>query len=115
MSSIKYLLNDAWDEYGDERVKSFYLMSGGPSKVLSIIAIYLLLIKYIGPKFMKDREPYKIRPIILIYNSLMIGFNGIGFLLSIWITNFFTKCWYVLINYKFIFFFALCKKLVYYY
>ena len=79
MNSINYLLNDIWNEYGDERVIHFYLMNGGPSKVLLIVCIYLLFVKLIGPKFMKNRAPFNLRPIILIYNSLLVGkFNSIG-------------------------------------
>ena len=92
---MDYLLNGIWNEYGDDRVRDFYLMDGGPLKVISMVLVYLVLVKLIGPKFMENRQPFNIRPIILIYNSLMIGFNGIGFCFAIWITDRFTLTWYV--------------------
>lgn len=39
---------------------------------LSIVAVYLLVVKWLGPRFMADREPLKIEPIIIVYNALQI-------------------------------------------
>jgi len=93
MNSIDYALNGIWNEYGDPRIRDFYLMDGGPLKVISIVSVYLILVKYVGPRYMKNHEPMNIKPIILIYNALMVGFNGIGFLLALWITDFLKLSW----------------------
>jgi hypothetical protein len=92
-STFAWLLNDAWDEFGDARVESMPFMKGGPWTVLSVVGSYLLLVKLIGPWYMRNREPFDLRPFILIYNALMVGFNGLGFLCGLWITSGIRKTW----------------------
>lgn len=48
-------------------VDKWFLMSS-PMPVISIVALYLLLVIKIGPEFMKDRKPLNIKPLILVYN-----------------------------------------------
>lgn len=93
MASMNYLLNEAWDEFGDQRVNKFYLMGGGPLKVLALISVYLLFVKCLGPRFMEKREPFDLRSVILIFNSLLLGLNGIGFVLASWLTGLFAATW----------------------
>lgn len=93
MISINYLINDIWDDVGDDRVLKFYLMKGSPLKVLSIILVYLIFVKIIGPKFMKNRKAYDLRPILTLYNSLLVGLNGIGFIIAGFFTDGFIKTW----------------------
>lgn len=92
-STVEWLLNDAWDQFGDPRVDAMPLMKGGPWTVLGLVGLYLLFVKWAGPRWMRDREPFDLRPAILIYNALMVGFNGLGFLLGLWITNGIRRTW----------------------
>ncbi|RWS16814.1 elongation of very long chain fatty acids protein-like isoform X1 [Dinothrombium tinctorium] len=87
MSAITYYLTDFWDELGDPRVNSWPLMSGGPWKVLAITAVFVYFVKVLGPRLMKNREPFDLRSAILLHNSCLIGFNGAGFIVGLWITN----------------------------
>lgn len=47
-----------------------------PWPVLSIVAFYLLFVTKLGPDLMKDRNPFNIKPVILIYNLYQTIFNA---------------------------------------
>lgn len=36
---------------------------------------YIYIVKYVGPRFMKDREPFELRRILFIYNITMVLFS----------------------------------------
>jgi len=42
---------------------------------LIITAVYVLFVTWIGPKFMENREPYKLKWPIVIYNFVCIAIN----------------------------------------
>ncbi|XP_025085034.1 elongation of very long chain fatty acids protein 4-like isoform X2 [Pomacea canaliculata] len=57
----------------DDRVKDWLFMQGyTPTLVLS--GLYLVAV-YIGPKLMKDREPFKFKYTLFIYNFILIIMN----------------------------------------
>lgn len=53
-----------------------------PFSIWSIIACYVYTVKFLGPRLMRDRKPYKIEGLITFYNILMViasaGFFYIG-------------------------------------
>ncbi|XP_050542564.1 elongation of very long chain fatty acids protein AAEL008004-like [Daktulosphaira vitifoliae] len=59
------------DQYGDSRTNNWPLVQGMTS-TLTCVAIYLYLVLYLGPKFMENRKPFKIMPIIKVYNILQL-------------------------------------------
>lgn len=58
----------------DKKVDSWMLMST-PWPVLSIVIAYLLFVLKLGPKMMENREPFKIKPIMMVYNILQTIYN----------------------------------------
>jgi len=88
-----YFAHDFWEDYGDPRVSKLPLMNGGPWKVAMISAAYVLFVKVIGPLYMKGRKPYDLRPLMLLHNSFLIGVNGCGFFVGLWVTNFGVDTW----------------------
>nr|QCF41172.1 Elovl4_b [Sinonovacula constricta] len=58
----------------DKRVENWFLMQGY-TPTLVITAFYVLLVTVIGPKFMANREPYKLKWPIVIYNFVCIAIN----------------------------------------
>lgn len=58
----------------DKRVENWFLMQGY-TPTLIITAIYVLFVTKIGPKFMENREPYKLKWPIVIYNFICIAIN----------------------------------------
>lgn len=63
----------------DPRSADFPLV-GSPWPVLSIMAAYVYFVKVWGPNWMKDRKPFKIEPIIVAYNFLMVVFSAYFFI-----------------------------------
>ena len=49
------------------------LLVSNPFKPLTIIAVYLYLVLNLGPKFMKNRQPYKLHNIIKCYNLFQVA------------------------------------------
>lgn len=90
---VQYLYHDFWEEYGDPRVSTLPLMAGGPWKVCLISLTYVLFVKIFGPWFMKNRPPFDLRPLMLLHNSFLIGVNGCGFFVGLWVTNFGFDTW----------------------
>ncbi|KAL5243377.1 hypothetical protein ACI65C_010787 [Semiaphis heraclei] len=58
----------------NKNVDSWMLMST-PWPVLSILIAYLLFVLKIGPKMMENREPFKIKRIMMAYNILQTIYN----------------------------------------
>lgn len=48
---------------------------GNHGLVLTILATYLFLVKILGPRLMKNREPYDLRGVIRVYNKMQILYN----------------------------------------
>ncbi|XP_060582398.1 elongation of very long chain fatty acids protein 4-like isoform X2 [Ruditapes philippinarum] len=58
----------------DKRVEDWFLMQGY-APTLIITAIYVIFVTKIGPKFMENREPYRLKWPIVIYNFVCIAIN----------------------------------------
>ncbi|XP_037930402.1 elongation of very long chain fatty acids protein 7-like [Teleopsis dalmanni] len=58
----------------DETVDNWFLMSS-PAPVVSIVAVYLLFVLKIGPAFMKNRKPYDLKKIMVIYNAFQVCYS----------------------------------------
>jgi GNS1/SUR4 family len=57
----------------DKRVKDWLFMSN-PFKPVTIIAVYLFVVLKWGPKFMENRQPFKLDLLIKCYNLLQVAF-----------------------------------------
>ncbi|KAH9382374.1 hypothetical protein HPB48_004870 [Haemaphysalis longicornis] len=49
---------------------------GSPVPVVTLIGFYLLLATRLGPRWMRDREPFNIRGLVVAYNVLMVALSG---------------------------------------
>ncbi|KAL1431293.1 hypothetical protein MTO96_014315 [Rhipicephalus appendiculatus] len=65
----------------DPRVKGWPLM-GSPMTMLSIIAGYIYFVKVWGPNWMKGREPFQIKPVLIAYNLIMVALSTFFFILG---------------------------------
>lgn len=63
---------------GDARSANWPLM-GSPFPILTIIFTYIYFVKVMGPKFMKEKRPYQIEPLIIGYNILMVALSAFFF------------------------------------
>lgn len=85
MNTLIYYLDQFWRDTEHERVKEYPVFSGGPVPMLTIVAIYLYTIIYLGPRLMKNREPFQIIWTVRIYNILMsltCGYNFFRYLIE---------------------------------
>lgn len=62
----------------DARSANWPLM-GSPFPILTIIFTYIYFVKVMGPKFMKEKRPYQIEPLIIGYNILMVALSAFFF------------------------------------
>lgn len=46
-----------------------------PQLYLAVFLVYLWVVKDIGPRLMKDREPFNLRSVLLTYNAMQVAFN----------------------------------------
>lgn len=83
MDHIKSIINTPPDVRGS----TFPIISGGFPAVLAILVPIIILLKVIGPAWMKQRKPMDMGPFMLIYNGLMFGINGAGFLMTLAVTD----------------------------
>ncbi|KAG8192351.1 hypothetical protein JTE90_002171 [Oedothorax gibbosus] len=60
-----------------------YLLMESPTKPILLSALYLLIVLYAGPEFMKHRKPFELRVPMFIYNMFLVGLNGFLFIRSI--------------------------------
>ncbi|XP_036323652.1 elongation of very long chain fatty acids protein 7 isoform X2 [Rhagoletis pomonella] len=58
----------------DETVDGWFLMSS-PGPVASIVALYLLFVLKIGPAYMRDRKPYDLKKVMVVYNAFQVVFS----------------------------------------
>ncbi|CAH1114532.1 unnamed protein product, partial [Psylliodes chrysocephalus] len=72
MAAIDTIMHTFMGNFTDPRVVKWTMM-GSPVPTLSIIAVYLLLVLFILPAFMKNRKPYQITQIIKIYNIFQVA------------------------------------------
>ena len=85
---LKYYFYDFWEIEGDPRIANHPFFRGGPWTTWSLIAFYVYFVKSLGPKLMKNVEPFALRRIMLIYNFTMILVNAFFFYQIIYVFNF---------------------------
>lgn len=47
-------------------------MVQGVTTVIACASVYLYLVLYLGPKFMENRKPFNLLPIIKVYNIIQL-------------------------------------------
>ncbi|XP_070499657.1 very long chain fatty acid elongase 7-like [Chironomus tepperi] len=62
---------DLMENKSDPRVANWPLMSS-PFPTIGICLSYVFIVKFLGPKFMENRKPFKLRKIIILYNFLQV-------------------------------------------
>lgn len=62
-------------ENADPRVADFPLM-GNPLAIATIVASYVYFVKILGPSYMSERKPFRIKNIIIVYNIFMVLANA---------------------------------------
>lgn len=47
-------------------------MVQGATTVIACASVYLYIVLYLGPKFMKNKRPFNLLPIIKVYNIIQL-------------------------------------------
>ncbi|KAH9381007.1 hypothetical protein HPB48_008221 [Haemaphysalis longicornis] len=61
-------------EMGDPRTRDYPLVVN-PLFVFTLLASYLYFVKVAGPRWMKDREPFRILNLVRVYNLALVIIN----------------------------------------
>jgi hypothetical protein len=70
-----YYMHQFWDDRCDPRTNHLPLMSGGPWNLMAILMAYFVIVTKLGPKWMKNRNPFELRSLMLLYNVVMVSIN----------------------------------------
>lgn len=60
----------------DERSEKFFLLENPPILMAMLLTSYVLLVRW-GPQLMKDRKPFELKYVMMLYNLIQILINGI--------------------------------------
>ena len=93
IGSFQYLFYDFWQEKQHPLTQDLPLIRNPPGTILSIVFVYWFLVRVLLPKLMRNREPFDLRTIMLLHNSFLIGLNGIGVLVSLYLSRFMYLTW----------------------
>lgn len=93
MGFLSYYYYDIWNQYGDPIVVGYPLMDGGPWTTIFLVALYVYISKYAGPRWMQARPPYDPKKTILVYNVCLIFLNLYMFVHGMILTNFGLESW----------------------
>ncbi|XP_067008093.2 very long chain fatty acid elongase AAEL008004 [Anabrus simplex] len=78
----------------DPRTSEWFLMSG-PAPLVTILVSYLYFSTTAGPRYMKDRKPYQLKHVLMVYNLFQVVFSiwlvGEG-LQAGWLNHYSYKC-----------------------
>lgn len=67
------LLEKIWS-HRDVRVDDWALMAS-PLPTLLLCSLYVYLVKVLGPKIMKNREPFELKNTLIVYNIVQVSVN----------------------------------------
>lgn len=93
LAKVSYALGDYWDDKGDPRINKLPLFSGGPTKILLLISVYLFFIKYLGPKLMATRKPFELKTAIIFHNGVLCSFSLSAAVVIFWFSGLGHKTW----------------------
>ena len=68
---VDYLSPNWWWEQRDKRSDSYMLLNS-PTAMVLLSAIYVLIVTWLGPSFMRDRKPYSLKNTLLAYNLFQV-------------------------------------------
>ncbi|KAJ3626133.1 hypothetical protein MTP99_016651 [Tenebrio molitor] len=64
-------IHNFFDEHGDPRLAQVPMMSS-PISTIAISLAYIYFAKFLGPQLMKNRKPFQLKKVILVYNLLQV-------------------------------------------
>ena len=71
---VDYLSPTWWWEMRDKRVDPYPMMMN-PFAIVLVSLAYTVFVWWLGPRFMRDREPYSLKNTLLFYNFTQVVFS----------------------------------------
>ena len=68
-------------------------LPGGPWYMMALAFTYVVGVVWIGPKWMKNRDPFDLKLLIRVYNLINIVLNSIWFCGALVYTRCLVDCW----------------------
>ena len=87
LTQMDYWMETFWNEHGDPRTAHFPLMSSFRIP-LGICLSYYFIVLYAGPRFMANREPFSLKPLLVVYNLTLSVVNFFFFCKILHLTNY---------------------------
>jgi len=78
-NNVIYYLHQYWVDIQDPRTKPYLLVDVSPWTMANIMFAYYCIVTKIGPQLMKNREPFKLRKVMFLYNFIMVLVNAYFF------------------------------------
>ncbi|XP_053971063.1 elongation of very long chain fatty acids protein AAEL008004-like [Hylaeus volcanicus] len=94
MSGIVEWYKDLMNNASDPRTSDWFLMSG-PGPLLMIVVCYTYFSVSAGPRYMRDKKPYDLRNVMILYNFIQVLLSMYLFyegLMSGWLTEYSYTC-----------------------
>lgn len=66
----------------DPRIKIYPLFGppfGPPWGLFGVVAVYIYFVKWLGPRLMRDRKPFDLRTVMILYNVFQVLLSGFTF------------------------------------
>ncbi|KAJ8040931.1 Elongation of very long chain fatty acids protein 7 [Holothuria leucospilota] len=73
MAAVVRWWDDIIETYSDPRTEDWLFMQSPVPGTLLVI-LYLIIV-WIGPKLMANREPFNLKPLLIVYNFAMVGLS----------------------------------------
>lgn len=83
LSNFKYYLVDFWSTHSEPSLASFPLLNCGIWHVLLLVSAYLYFTFIWGPRFMKNRQPFDLRNVMIAHNVLLVVINAGGLIAAL--------------------------------
>lgn len=93
VNNIYYYYYDFWQDTAHPFTGKLPLVDGGPWKLFALLYVYYMFVRHWGPTYMKNREPYNLKWIMVVHNIFLVLLNGICFLISLPYSRFGLSTW----------------------
>lgn len=91
--TIHYYYYDFWQVYSHPVTGRLPLVDGGPWKLFAIVLLYYMFVKHWGPAYMKHRQPYHLKWVMVVHNVTLVLLNGVCLLVSLPYSRFGLTTW----------------------
>ena len=71
-TTLSYWCHEWWEQGVDSRTKGYSMVDISAASISAVLLLYILVVVYIIPKRMENREPMSLKTIMIIYDFTMV-------------------------------------------